>query len=272
VKNQVSEPGDPPGFLQKIDFDIELKNADGLWVDNNLAKFRTNHDLRLHGTFDEAVLTGRIDVRDRGELIFLDRRFEILNGVIDCSDPRRLNPVINLTATCDITESSSGSARPTRYTITLTVSGPLDEFDYALTSKPALEQADIFSLLALGMTQYQLEAGGNKDAVYKDRSEVLASQQISNSVNRFFDNMLGDMLALDHIGIGGNLFDPNQTRFEVTKRWSDRVEVKYSTSITNVDEQILSVEYKINDFLYLEGKSDQMEDSGADLKFRVWFK
>jgi autotransporter translocation and assembly factor TamB len=255
-----------------IDFDFQIANADGLWVDNNLANFRSLHDLRLQGNFQEASLTGRITVRDRGELIFLDRRFEILNGVIDCSDPHRLNPVINLTAQTTITEQAGSSQRPTRYTITLTVSGPLDEFEYELTSKPSLERADIISLLALGMTQYALESGGNKDDVYKDRSEVVASQQISNSVNRFFDNWLGDFLALDHIGIGGNLFDPNETRFEVSKRWSDRVEIRYSTSITNVDEQILSAEYRINDWLYLEGKTDQQEDSGADLKFRIWFK
>ncbi len=48
--------------------------------------------------------------------------------------------------------------------------------------------------------------------------------------------------------------------------------MSYSTSIKSFSKQILKIKYKINDYFYWEGKTDQEYESSAGITFRIKFK
>ena len=259
-------------YFKKLDLDIALQNSDSIWVDNNIAYFRIHPDVTLKGSVEIPMINGRVSVEENGRIRFLDRELNITQGLIEFNNPERLDPTINLSAESEVTSSSGSIEDDETYLVKLNILGPLDDLDFNLSSEPSLDGADIISLLSLGVTYQQLQASGNSDVLLKNRAEVLSTLALSNQLNNYFDKWLGDYIDIDRIGIGGNAFDLSQTRFEVSKRWSDNVELSYSTAVDNLDKQILKAKIKLIKYLYLEGKTDQENESGADLLFRIKFK
>ncbi|MFZ0454140.1 MAG: translocation/assembly module TamB domain-containing protein [Ignavibacteriaceae bacterium] len=243
-----------------------------IWVDNNIAYFRIHLDMTLKGSVELSMINGRVSVEENGRIRFLDREFNITQGEIKFNNPERLDPTINLSTESEVSSSAGSSEYNETYLVKLNILSPLDDLDFNLSSEPALDGADIMSLLSLGVTYQQLQASGDANTLLTNRAEVLTTLELSNQLNNYFDKWLGDYIDIDRIGIGGNVFDPSQVRFEVTKKWSDNVELSYSTAIDKLDKQILKAKIKLIKYLYLEGKTDQENESGADLLFRIKFK
>ncbi len=262
-----------PDYLKNLKYDINLQNSDSVWIENNVLKIRLFPNLGLRGNVEAPILTGRITAEDKGQLLFLDRKFDITNFIIDFSDPSRINPILNIAAESEVTEQTNIEDKPETYFVSMNINGPLDEFDFNLASEPTLESSDIISLLSLGITYEKLQSNEDVNSLLSERSQILATKALSDQMDKLFGKLFGEEnKAFDHIGIGGNVFDVDQTRLEISKMWSNKVEVSYSTSVKSINQQILEIKYKINDYFFLEGKTDQQEETGADLKFRLKFK
>lgn len=257
-----------PKILQGAEFDLIVKNSDSLWINNNLARFRARADVSLSGSYDAPFVEGRVTVLDKGKLYFMDREFEITRGTVDFTDPERINPFIDLKAKSQIKGSSDENGQEVTYAVQLVTIGPLDDCDIEMTSDPPLEQSDIVSLLAFGVTYDQMLGSDDINAILKKRSGVLASGEISRKLSRWF----GERMQVDYIGFEGSISDFDETRFKVANRWSDRFEVSYSTSLKKINEQRLSAKYRMTDYLYLEGNTEQHGESGADVVFQIKFR
>ena len=260
-----------PAITEKIDFDLAIENSDSIKIDNNFVDLTASPDIALRGSFYNPYINGRVTVLNPATITFLDREFDIKSGNIYFSDPTRINPIINIMATTEVEAEVLENEQPQVYKITLEVTGPLEDFDHKLTSEPVLDQGDIASILTLGLTTEDIQKGGSSNELITKRAKILATKQLSNEMSRLFDSWLGDIIELDHIGVGGNIFDIKETRFEITKRWSDQVEISYSTAIDRIDKQKLRAKVKLNKYFYLEGDTDQEAESGVDLIFRIKF-
>jgi len=249
-----------------------IERSDSIWIDNNVAKFRIHPDLTLRGSVETPILSGRVTVEEDGKIIFLDREFDLKEGIVEFDNPIRINPHLNISAESEVTGSTGFEDEGQDYLINLKLEGPLDDFDFTMSSDPPLDNIDIISLLTLGMTYQQLEASQDVNSALKERAGVLTTLELSNKLNNYYQELFGDVLEIDRIGIGGNLFNPGETRFEITKKWADRVEISYSTAVDNLERQILKAKLKLIKYFYLEGRTDQQYESGIDLKFHIKFK
>lgn len=261
-----------PEYLKNLKYDINIKNSDSVFVDNNILKLRLSPDLGLRGSIISPLLLGRIKSEDEGKLYFLDREFRVTRTIIDFADAARMNPILDISAESEVTETADFEDIPEKYSINMDIIGPLDEFQFNLTSQPALESSDIISLLSLGITYEKLQTSTDMNSILTERSQVLATRSLSSQLDKFYNKWLGDYLAIDHIGISGNIFETDKTRIEVSKSWGNRVEVSYSTSVNDINKQILMAKFKLNNYFFLQGITDQQDESGADLKFRIKFK
>ncbi len=261
-----------PEYLNQIEFDISVTNSDSVWFSNNVAKFRTHPDLTLTGNYETPFLSGRITSMDDGKLYFLDREFEIKTGIIDFTDSERINPILNITAEANIQETLEDSDEENNYFITFKIIGPADDFDFIFFSNPMLEFEDIVSLLTIGVTYEHLQTSENVNALLQKRAQVLSTRELSKQVNSIFGDEIGEYLMIDYVGISGNIFDKDKARVEIKKNMYDGLEMSYSTSIESFSKQILKIKYKINKYLYWEGKTDQEYESSAGLTFRIKFK
>ncbi|MBN2070468.1 MAG: translocation/assembly module TamB domain-containing protein [Candidatus Krumholzibacteriota bacterium] len=263
-----------PDFIDKTRFNIRVRGSDQIWIDNNLARLRMSAEVGLIGNIERPLINGRVSVA-RGYLLFLDRKLTISRGILDFSDPDRLNPVIDLVAGTTI--KSYRAMEVTTYDVTLSVSGTLDETKVELTSDPPLDRTDIVSLLTLGVTRTQLtDPGvGNEPTTLKgvllERAQELSSKRMTGYISR----NIGGMLGLDQVTIDGNLFRFDNSwgpELLASKKLTGKAEVTYRTNIGHLNEQSIRLDYHFTGRLSLQGETDQLGRSGLDFKYRLHFK
>ncbi len=265
---------DIPAFSSRVHFNVRLLESDKIWIDNNLARLRLHSELVLTGSMAQPILSGRLSAKE-GYILYLDRKFKIENGTLDFVDPNRINPVVELSASSNIKSYQTRSHIP--YTVWLKIKGPLDEAIVELTSDPPLERSDIIALLTVGATQDQImgryENGKamTLSSILRERASELSGQQISGYVTK----KMGGLLGLDEMTIEGNLFRFGKTwgpQLLASKKLNNRMEISYTATAGDANEQNIRLDYKLSDHLSLEGETDQKGQSGLDLKYQLKFK
>ncbi|KPK90984.1 hypothetical protein AMJ80_07770, partial [bacterium SM23_31] len=200
----------PPLIIQNTRLNIRLRESDNIWIDNNLARLRLHSELIFIGSMSQPVVTGRLSAEE-GYVLYLDRKFQIKQGVLDFIDPNRVNPFVDLKATTNLKSYQTLTGTP--YTITFSLTGPMDKAEFSLTSEPFLDKPDIVALLTVGATRKDLTGksleGENVSVsnVLKERAEQLSSQRISGYATR----RVGSFFNLDEMSIEGNLFNFGQS-------------------------------------------------------------
>jgi autotransporter translocation and assembly factor TamB len=265
---------DIPAFSSRVHFNIRVLESDKIWIDNNLARLRLHSELALTGSMAQPVLSGRLSAKE-GYILYLDRKFKIENGTLDFIDPNRINPVVELSALSNIKSYQTRSHIP--YTVWLKIKGPLDEAIVELTSEPTLERSDIIALLTVGVTRDQImgryENGKamTLSSILRERASELSGRQISGYVTR----RMGGFLGLEEMTIEGNLFRFGKTwgpQLLASKKLNNRMEISYTTTAGDANEQNVRLDYKLSDHFSLEGETNQKGQSGLDLKYRLKFK
>lgn len=263
-----------PDILKMTKFNIRLRESENVWVDNNLARVKLHPEISFIGTPANPNLGGRLSITE-GYVLYLDRKFKITEGIIDFIDPNRMNPIIDLQATASLKNYQTMVGTP--YEITLRISGMLDQTVITLSSDPALDQADILTLLTFGATRRQLTSSSadGKDhtatQILLERAKTLSSEQISGFASR----KLGNLFGLEQITIEGNLFKFGKAwnpQLLASKKISDRVELIYTTTVGHMNEQNIRLEYLLTKKFSIEGQTDQQGRSGIDLKYKLKFK
>ncbi len=263
-----------PPFLQQTRLNVRLRESENIWLDNNLARLRLHTELGIVGSPVQPNLTGRVAVEE-GYVLYIDRKFEIQQGVVDFIDPDRLNPIIDFKAQTRVT--SYRATEPTPYVITLAIGGPLDEVVVELTSEPPLDKSNIVSLLTLGATRDQLagkDAEGKDasiSAVLKERAQSISSQRIAG----YTSQKVGGLLGLDQFTIEGNLFSFDRSwgpQLLASKKISPRMEVTYTTTVGHSNENRFRLDYWLSGHFSLEGETDQKGRAGMNLKYRLRYK
>lgn len=258
-----------PHFLQQTRMDVRVRDADKLWIDNNLARMRLNAELGIIGSPALPNFTGRLSIEE-GYLLYLDRKFKVKNGIVYFTDPNEFNPEIDLLAETQVT--SYEGIQGTTYLITIKIKGPLDQLQVSLTSEPALDNPDIVSMLTLGATRNQLTGrNGNGQSALLRRAEALTSNKISGLVGGQVESLLG----LDQVSVEGNLFSPERTQgiqLLATKQISDRAKITYKTTVGQLNEQSIRLDYRLSRHFSFEGQTDRYGTARISFKYGLLFK
>lgn len=264
----------PPLLVRNTRLNIRLWESDNIWVDNNLARLRLHSELIFIGSISQTVVTGRLSVEE-GYVLYLDRKFQVKQGVLDFIDPNRVNPVVDLKATANLKSYQTLTGTP--YTITFSLTGPIDKAEFLLTSEPFLDKPDIVALLTVGATRKELTGksleGENVSVsdVLKERAEQLSSQRISGYAAR----RVGSFFNLDEMSIEGNLFNFGSSwgpQLLASKKLSNRMSISYTTKVGYLNKQSIRLDYNLSKYFSFEGQTDQRGNSGLDLKFRLKYK
>jgi len=264
----------PPLIVQQTRLNIRIRESENLWIDNNLTRLRLHPELSVIGYLSQPNITGRLSIEE-GYILYLDRRFQIQQGIMDFVDYNRLNPVIDFKAAAKIKSYQTLNATP--YIITIAISGDLDKLKVELTSEPPLDNSDIISLLTVGATREQLtgkDTGGETTTVsevLKRRISTISSQKISNYAARNIGNFFG----LDEMSIEGDLFNFGNTwgpQLLASKKISNRMEITYTTTVGHLNEQRIRLNYLLSKYFSVMGETDQRGQSGMDLKYRLKFE
>lgn len=258
-----------------LSFDLELVGQRLLVIEDSDATMVVSPDLRLTGTLDRPVLSGRVDI-DRGETEFLGNRYTV-GGYVEFLDADRIEQAFfDIEARTQIRQPSQ------EYRLDLTFSGTLDKFTYNLSSDPPLSQTDALYLM-LGqnpnLQRAELRAIESPQEVQNRLMSSMLAQlvasPISTQVGRVVESTgLVDTFAVTPLlGQDATLQQLNPgARVTVGQRISRRVYLTYSRSLDNasLDYEILLLEYAQND--QMSWVLSRNQDGTFALDFRVRYR
>jgi hypothetical protein len=234
-------------------FDVQIDAPAGsLRIDNNIARVEAQADLRLQGTYDRPILSGRADI-DRGELVFEGNNYDVTRGTIDFSNPSRIEPYFDLEAETRVRVSDQ------TYRITLGFLGTPDRFVPTISSDPPLPTSDIVAVLFgqdpnlddAELRSFSATAANQSEAdLLKGLTTRLLASPFSAPVGKVAEEVLGrgaTVLITPNIGTDTDPLAAS-ARLVIGKRLSSRAYLTFARALGNsTREQIIVLEYDQND-------------------------
>ena len=156
-------------------FDLDLSLTGDVRMDNNLAKGRLGGRVKLLGTNVNLAASGTVEALDGSQAYFRGNQLNIERGLLTFNGSS-IEPTFDLTAHTQIRE----------YLVKVKAFGRLDDPKVAYNSEPALSEADVVSLLTLGITSHDQAtniagAGLAADALF-------SASGLNRQVQRFLGN------------------------------------------------------------------------------------
>ncbi len=234
--------------LGAINLDVRIIGRNAFVVRNNLADLTASADLRVTGDVDFPQVSGRITA-DSGTLFFRDNRYEIQRGVLTFPpNTTGIEPIINLQAETEIKG----------YQIFLNLNGSLTDtetLNAVLRSNPSLPQNDVVSLVTTGNLADSDSGLGGSGGV-NTVAGVLTDEIINKPLSRATDKLFGlNRFELDPI-VSGQRGNPT-ARLTVGRQINKNLLVTYSTNLSEDQNQVLALEYRVSNRLSFVAQYEQ---------------
>ncbi len=229
----ISAPDAPSNHIR---LDVHIVSSPQLNFQNAFAKLAGDVDLHLRGTIATPALQGRISITE-GNAIIAGTRYELQRGDISFTNPVRIEPLIDLSA----------SARVEDYDITLSLHGTPGEMSVTYRSDPPLPESDVVALLALGRTE-------NQQRIYTQQQEQALSSPTTDALLGGALNATVSSRVQRLFGAGSVKVDPNYlgpfgnstSRIIVEEQLGRNLTLTYATDVNTTGQQLLQAEIAIN--------------------------
>ncbi len=233
VAQPIVSPNAPSNHIR---LDVHIVSSPQLNFQTTVAKLAGDVDLRLRGTLAAPTLLGTVQITE-GTATLAGTRYELQRGTISFTNPVRIEPSIDLSATAHVSD----------YDITLGLHGTPSKMSVSYRSDPPLPEQDVVALLALGRTQ--------------DTQRLYTQQQEQEGANPTTDALLGGALNATVsnriqklFGAGSVKIDPNYlgvlgnstTRIIVEEQVGRDATLTYATDVDTTQQQLLQAEIAIN--------------------------
>ncbi len=247
-------------FGDSLNLNLNVNAQDSIFVDNNVAEMVGSGALKVTGTLNNPIISGRATIT-RGTLFLRSDRYNITRGIVDFPNSRNGQLRFDIEADTNIRS----------YQIILNLAGTLSRFNTLIRSEPALPQPDIISLITTG----QLLPPGTSAQALDSQTRLspaigLLSETLSQKVEQRTDKLFGlNRFQIDPL-IAGRGSNPT-ARITLGRRITKNLSLTYSTNITTGQEQIVVVEYQVNRNVSIIGTREQDGTYGFDVRFRKKF-
>ncbi len=266
ASSQADLPTDPT-FADQVGLDLSVEAYQSLRINNNLARVVGSGELSVIGTLAEPVLLGSITI-DEGTLRLEGNDYEITRGTVSFNNPRRTTPFLNFEAETQVRE----------YAVTLSVRGPVDQFQMNFRSEPPLSTPSIVSLLAAGQTQEEIF--GTERADQTDTSTLMAYSAgtlLSKTLGEVVESQTSRLFGFERFSIDPFVDDTRGrdpgARITLGKQLTRDLGITYISSLgNNFQDQTVIIQYQLTDWLTAVGTSSPGEGTIAvDFKFKKRF-
>lgn len=244
-----------PTYADRVRLDIAITTVDDIAVDNNYGRFAAGANIRLQGTATRPGATGRVDLREGGELFVLGGLYRLNESAISLTNPATLEPDLNISAVT----SASGNED------TLTLSGTLDRLSTTVTSSDPDSQQSALDLLL------RTNSLNREDALALLSGELLGVGRAlgldSLRVDRGYDP---DLVRQDAGSLAAENINP-ATRLTLSKRLRSDVEVIVSQDLSTSGGLAAVVSYRPWRGLELRGTQRDNSDRNYAIRHQITF-
>ncbi len=233
--------------VPKLDISIEGRNA--LVVRNNLADLTASASLRVLGDTEAPQISGRITA-DSGTILFRKERYEVQRATLEFPPNTSIEPYINLQAETEIKG----------YQVIVSLVGELtntENLNATVRSSPSLPQADIVSLITTGnLANTDTGIPTLAQSGINTAAEILTDEIINNPLSKATDKLFGlNRFEIDPIVSGARL-NPS-ARLTVGRQINRNLLVTYSTNLSEDQNQVLALEYRVSNRLSFVAQYEQ---------------
>jgi translocation and assembly module TamB len=249
----------PWPFFKNMALDIKTGHREPFVVDNNMALLAVKPDLRIYGSVNHPLISGRAEV-ESGTVYFQKKEFNVKRGVFDFINPYKIEPTIDVQSEVMVRE----------WTILLHVSGTPDNLKFNFSSDPSETEGDILSLLITGETTRELIAG-------EGGSSLSPRQMLGDILAETVQKQIKDSTGLDAVELEYNEAKEadasDEVKVTVGKDLSRRVTVRYGMKAKNakIIQQVIA-EYKFLEKVLMNTFQDTEGNFGGGLQFRLEFR
>ncbi len=247
-----STPPSGEGIAQNMKLNIALQTTSNLNLVSSALSLEGQVNLRVIGTAADPVIVGRTDLTG-GEIFLMKRRYELVRGIINFTNPNQTEPIVNVLITTSVNQ----------YNLSMNFVGPIERLRTTYTSDPPLPPVDIINLLARGQTTE--EAAPSNLSANSILAQGLAGQ-VSGQLQKFAGL---SSLQIDPT-IGGNGSDPT-ARIAIQQRVTKNFIFTFSTDVTDPESQVIQGEYQLNNRWSVTAARTQYGGYAFDAKYHRTF-
>ena len=153
---------------ENLFFNIGIRADDQVAFQNNFADIETKVDLLFTGSNAAPALLGNVEIV-KGKAEVLKNNYKVSRGVITFLDEDRIFPNFDINVETPVKAT----------TVYVVVSGNPDRYKISFSSDPPMPERDIVTLLALGVSYEEFQAGSS--GIGGDEAAALAAQQLIGS-------------------------------------------------------------------------------------------
>ncbi len=242
---QTIAPPDAPS--NHVRLDVHISSSPQLNFQNAFAKLAGDVNLRLRGTMASPSLLGAVSITE-GSALIAGTRYDLERGDITFTNPVRIEPVIDLSATAHVED----------YDISLGLHGSPQKLSVSYRSDPPLPESDVVALLALGHTanQQRLYTQQQEQAISNPTTDALLGGALNATVSSRIQKLFGaGSVKIDpnYLGAFGN----STSRITVEEQLGRNVTLTYATDINTTSQQLLQAEVAINHHVSLVVARDE---------------
>jgi translocation and assembly module TamB len=263
AKEPMTAPTTTSPFLRNLQFDIQADSSPDSRMQWTGARFQTEANLRVRGTWEHPILLGHIHLLS-GEMSFRGNHYAISRGDINFANPFRLDPVLNVEAATTIRQ----------YEVTLDFTGPASRLTLAYRSDPPMPSSDIIALLALGQTTQQSSQRTATGQYGGLGASTLLSEAISSQLGGRIERIFG----ISHFRVGPSvaaLTSQQQNSIAsvtIEQQITPNLVITYITDLTTTQYQVIQIEYTINREMSILALRDENGTFGLNVVRKIRFK
>ena len=195
-----------------------------------------------HGLPSLSVPTNRLcNTSTQGDLIFFGNQYTVDRGVITFSDPARIDPRISISL-----ETTVQSV-----TVTLGVTGPMNNLKLSYRSDPPLQFEEIVGLLTTGRRPSSdpnivaTEAAPPQQSVAQMGATAVVSQAVVSPLSSRLQRVFGvNQLSIDPTFASGSALP--QARLSLQQRVANSVTFTYTQDLSQSNSELIRVEWAVD--------------------------
>ena len=266
------------GAFEPVILDIQAIIDKPLAVKNSMSDGHITGQIQIKGPPTQPSLLGNITMDRNSKLTVRDQEFTVSSGSVQFKDPSEINPEFYIAARSRITD----------YDVSLLVQGNAKAPQVRLSSTPPLSEADLASLLALGVvTSKSDQRIKNQNAIDSQTAMAAAlSGLLSNGTAKKTQEMIGVNVQLS------STYDDTKNvavqKITLIKKLTDKLNVSASRVQGLQNSNELKLRYNLSNSLSTVGTYEERQpiddgkgaDSsrkgenilGLDLEYKLEFK
>jgi translocation and assembly module TamB len=259
-----------PNLLKQLSGSVKLKIPRNTWLRNDNMRIELSGDLDVIKSPQALELFGSIQVL-RGQYTFLGRRFVVSEGEVTFQGGEKIDPLLNIHGDYTFRDS-----RRDKRVLQLIVSGQTTEPMLRFTLDDiAITEGEAASYLLFGKSPDELTSAQASDAATSSlQPGRLATNAAYGLLSAQLAKRIGSVLNLDMMEIQGQ-DKLNAATFIVGKYLTPDLFMSFEHSFGALEEdrppQVVTIEYELTKYLFLQLISGDTKTTGADLVFK-WMK